>query len=464
MKSIILSLILILTAANAALAEHIDTALLDSIAIPVVYIETVDGEEPACDYVSPPEGSVGAGITNATKVPGRIVMKLRGNIIYDSGDYVKGESGMTVKIRGNTSAYGVKKPYKIKLQKKADMLCRGNDDVYKDKNWVLLTSAWCLNTRIGLELSRIMGLQWTPSYRYVNLVMNGDYRGIYNLIESVERNENCRLNVDAEQGYIVEMDAYWWNEDVYFDTHFTDAEKRYTFKYPDPDDITEAQIANIKEYVENMEVSIDNGTYPDYLDVRSFSVWMLSHDILGTSDAGGANIYMTRKDNDSKMLMGNLWDFDTIGYDAEDWARIHYSDFFYFKKLFASSNREFTRTYKEVWNEVKDKAFSGITAFMDSLVQSDEAVEINKSLVLDARRWDDINKTVSEQTTNFREFFATHKPWLDNAISMLDADNAISAVSTCNVCGNEAHNLAGQRVTDAYKGIIVRNGKKYINR
>ncbi|MGN1262618.1 MAG: CotH kinase family protein [Prevotella sp.] len=464
MKRIFLSFILIAAAAIEAAAEYVETALLDSIGIPVVYIETVDGEEPACDYVLPPEGSVGAGIINATKVPGRIVMKLRGNVLYDSGEYEKGTSGMTVKIRGNTSAYGVKKPYKIKLQKKADMLCRGNDDLYKDKNWVLLTSAWCLNTRIGLEISRVMGLQWTPSYRYVNLVMNGDYRGIYNLIESVERNENCRIDVDAEQGYIVEMDAYWWTEDVYFDTYYTDAEKRYTFKYPDPDDITEAQIENICEYIKKMELAIDNGTYPDYLDVRSFAVWVLSHDILGTSDSGGANIYMTRKDDASKMLMGNLWDFDTIGYDAEDWGRIHYSDFFYFKKLFANSNREFTRTYKEVWNEIKDIVFDDVTAYMDSLVQSSEAVEIDKSLVLDAKRWDDVNKTVSEQTTRSREFFSVHKPWLENAISQLDADNAISIVSMSTPTDKTAYNLAGQCVTDGYKGMIIRNGRKFFNK
>ena len=43
-----------------------------------------------------------------------------GLLSYDSGDYVDGESGMTLKIRGNTSAWQLRKPYKIKLQKKAD--------------------------------------------------------------------------------------------------------------------------------------------------------------------------------------------------------------------------------------------------------------------------------------------------------------------------------------------------------
>ena len=38
---------------------------------------------------------------------------------------------MILKIRGNHSAYSEKKPYKIKLQKKADLLLRNNDDVYK---------------------------------------------------------------------------------------------------------------------------------------------------------------------------------------------------------------------------------------------------------------------------------------------------------------------------------------------
>ena len=104
--------------------------------LPLVSVTTIDGEEPSCDYIYPPEGSNGLSIANATKVPGRVVVVQYADTLYDSGEYVKGSSGMTIKIRGNTSAWEDQKPYKIKLQKKADMLCRG-DKKYNDKKQYL---------------------------------------------------------------------------------------------------------------------------------------------------------------------------------------------------------------------------------------------------------------------------------------------------------------------------------------
>ena len=49
-----------------------------STGLPLVVVTTVDGEEPAFDLAYPPEGSSGKGITNATKVPGRVMVILRG--------------------------------------------------------------------------------------------------------------------------------------------------------------------------------------------------------------------------------------------------------------------------------------------------------------------------------------------------------------------------------------------------
>ena len=77
---------------------------IKSLGLPLITIETVDGEEPTCERADPPEeeGAVGMGITNATKVPGRLCITLGGDTLYDSGPYVKGTAGMRVKIRAVT--------------------------------------------------------------------------------------------------------------------------------------------------------------------------------------------------------------------------------------------------------------------------------------------------------------------------------------------------------------------------
>ena len=90
--------------------QFIDTGL------PVVWIKTVDDEEPLYEDADAPEGCLGGSIRNATKVPGRIVVQDGNGIIYDSGKYVAKRSGMTINVRGNWSARRPKKPFKIKLQ------------------------------------------------------------------------------------------------------------------------------------------------------------------------------------------------------------------------------------------------------------------------------------------------------------------------------------------------------------
>lgn len=133
-----------------------------------LYITTIDGEEPTFDIVYPPEGGTGVGIGNRTKVMGRMVMTTGTDTLYDSGEWAEGTSGMSIKVRGNTSAASAKEqlPYKIKLVKKADLLMRGNK-VYKHKDWVLLRGTWhskvfanqqtCILPLVGTEVSRATG-------------------------------------------------------------------------------------------------------------------------------------------------------------------------------------------------------------------------------------------------------------------------------------------------------------------
>ena len=121
--------------------------------LPTVMIETVNGEELTCELVQAPEGCLGQSIRNANKVGAKMVIVQDGQTLYDSGDYQESEKGVTIKIRGNSSAYKRKKGYKLKLQKKADLLGR-NDAKYEDKEWVLITDErTSLNTLIGLKVS-----------------------------------------------------------------------------------------------------------------------------------------------------------------------------------------------------------------------------------------------------------------------------------------------------------------------
>ena len=383
--------------------------------LPVLYIDTNNREEPTFEIAEAPIGMAGAGIKNATKIPGRVYMEEGGVKIFDSGEYVKKSSGMTVKIRGNTSAYAEKKPYKIKLESKADMLGRG-DSKYQDKNWILVKDE-SLKYKIGFKINELVGLQWTPSYKYVNVVFNGEYRGLYMLLESVERNTDCRLNV-KKTGYIFELDAYWWNEDRYFASGF-DPKMNYTYKFPDTDDLTEEQNTYIATYISEAEASLLDGTYANYIDVESFALWMLGHDILGNTDGAGSNWFFTKYDNTdgTKVMMGPLWDFDAI-MNSSTWDSAHMR--YWFSSLFNNVNKAFVSEYKQKWAALKATVFDDLSNHLNTFVTSEEGTAFNNSLVLDNTRWNTNNSTVTERVDNANSWFSTRATWLDYRINLLD--------------------------------------------
>ena len=457
-----LSIILILWSVMLSAHESDVAEDIKRIGLPVLDIQTVDGELPTFEMAESPEGALGLSIKNATKVPGRLRIYIQGETIYDSGDYTEKNGGMTIRVRGNTSAYPDKKPYKIKLRQAADLLRRGNDEKYQDKNWLLLRE-YRLNSLIGFKMNELVGLQWTPAYEYVNVLLNGDYIGVYMLVESVRRNEDCRLNVD-ETGFIFEYDPYWWNEEVYVESPTIPWVLHYTFKYPDTDDLTEDVISYFTDMITRVEYSLKDGTYPDYIDVESFALWMLGHDILGNSDGAGANFYLTKKDNteNSKVMMANLWDFDRIMNTKDEWDAMHTR--FYYEYLFTDNeNGEFVETYKNKWIELSPAIFSNMLDYLDRFAMSEEGKALDESIVLNNKRWNDDAEDVQYYVERAKDWFVSRRHWLSEAIVGEDFVDGIKHTRAVDDGHHgDYYNIYGQRVKTHRPGIYICQGKKYI--
>ena len=389
--------------------------------LPVLYIQTIDGEEPTCDYVSAPAGCMGKTITNATKVPGRMIIYQHideiDSVLYDSGDYEKDVSGMTIKIRGNTSAYATKKPYKIKLQKKQDLLFRGDEATFKDKDWVLLKYDYLL-ARAGFKVNELLGLPWTPQLKFVSVVLNDRYKGLYMLCESVKRNPDCRINVDKTTGYIFECDPYWWNEDVYVNS-LTAPSYNFTFKYPDSDEILPEQLEYIQTVVTDYENSLNGPDYTDKIDVTTFAAWCLGHDIEGTQDAGGANRYYSKYDSTdtSKIQMPLLWDFDMAERTSGAWSLSHIR---HFSSLFDNENRTFVDEYVGLWRKMKKTFFSTMNQFLTSCYTSSDGRALNASLELEGLAGGYTPTSLQEHATGRIIWYNSRYRWLNKQVDALN--------------------------------------------
>ena len=346
--------------------------------LPLLTIETVEHVMPTATRVEPPEGCWAPSIVSE-HVPGRLVITEKGETVYDSGDYEKGESGMRIKIRGNgTGLYYKQKPYKLKLSKKADLLF--GDKSRKSKDWALLMmygvskvmpgNETNLLVNMGHAVCRALDFPWTPAMRFVNVVLNGKYVGIYNLIETIERADN-RVST-GKNGFLIENNAYWWKDgDYYFKTDRQIYPMGYTFKYPE--DPSEDQIAPIHAYMNTVEKALfAHDNVADYIDYESFARWVLAHDILGTMDAGGSNMFLyketlnTEEPSESKLKMASLWDFDSI-FQMEDneWSKIHNDGLFFYPELF--KEQSFIDVYKELFRKYRYSVYDNVSAYFNQL-------------------------------------------------------------------------------------------------
>ena len=434
--------------------------------LPILHIETVDSVMPTCDVAYPPEGCYGKSITNNEKIAGRLWIEADGDTIYDSGNYMEKQSGITIKVRGNTSAtksgyYGQKKPYKLKLQKKADLLFRGKDDIYADKDWILLRYVIC-ETLTGNIANRTLQMPWTPAEKAVLLILNGDFRGMYLLTESVERNQNCRVNV-SKSGFLYEYDVYWWNANYYIPS--SNLKYNYTLKYPDEDDIKPWQ----EEYLTNSIHSVEEAIVtPDaidnVLDVPSFARWIWVHDILGSSDAAGANVFITKYDTTatSKTAMACTWDFGMACANSQKkkWSRQHYGSWC-FPTFFELPQLSFLREYIDLYDKLAYKACDSIANQLDGLRVSPLAAQMDKGQILDDERWIRHEVAPTKRLADLATYLRERKLDVDSMMTIVkeDYERKIASVNMVRKATIQepvmCFDLLGRQVDPSASGITI---------
>ena len=418
--------------------------------LPVLFIETDGMALPTADPADPPEGCFGATIKNRISVSGRVYMVRAGNdTLYDSGAYLKSESGMSLRLRGNWSGRREKASYLVKLESKADVI--SGQERYRDRNWVLKFDQNMYPHVIpSLKVNELLGLPWTPRYVWVHLVLNGEYRGLYQLIESVHRNPDGRMDV-GRNGYIIEYDAYWWNEDVWFETplHVSVPYMNYTFKYPDPDDVMYHQYQYISDYMVQVEASIGDGTYKRYIDVETFARWLIGADLLGISDGAGFNIFLTKYDDspETPVRMSHMWDFDTMMRHEGNWSRLH--SFFYFPMLFSSPDKEFAERYVSIWEEEGGAVVDSTISYVMDYARSEEGRALAVSLALDHERWPIYSVRFYEYVDSVVNWLEERKAWMDREVGKMKATLKVDRTHT-DVSGADAvlhyYDITGRRI------------------
>ena len=234
----------------------------------------------------------------------------------------------TTRLRGNASTQFPKKPYRIKFDSKQQPL----DAPAKAKKWTLINNygdKTLMRNLLAFHISQQMGMPYTPYGEAVDVILNGEYKGCYQLCDQIEVNKN-RVNIDEMEdtdisgealtgGYLWEIDAYAYEEKSWFNSNHNIP---VTIKSPDEDDITPEQSQYIRDFFNAMEADVygshfahpDNG-WRRLLDAETFLKHFLIGELSGNTDTYWS-VYQYKKRGEDKAYTGPVWDFD-IAFDND---------------------------------------------------------------------------------------------------------------------------------------------------
>ena len=354
-------------------------------------------------------------------------------IISENGTDLLATKGTGVRGRGNSTWNLPKKPYRLKFASKQSPL----GAPASAKKWTLLSNYGdksLLRNMTAFEVSRRVGLSYTPYSHPVDLVINSEYRGNYLLCDQVEAGSG---RVEAKDGYLIEIDAYAYSEDVWFQTSNGTP---VTIKHPDEDDITQQQREFIADYFSCMENAVLSDNYTDpvsgyrkYLDLDSFLRNFIVGEFCGNVDAFWS-VYMYKDALDGKLYTGPTWDHDlSLENDLRLYPTNRLPDFVYACRgsVASSAVREMvTRIVKEdalakarlleIWDGVKGKG--GLSDLSD--VIDEKAAMLQESQQLNFKRWKILDKVVHQNFQALGSYDAevgTVRNYVTERVQTLDA-------------------------------------------
>jgi hypothetical protein len=346
------------------------------------------------------------------------------------------------KIRGrgnSTWLWYPKKPYRIKLDEKAEIL--GLD---ANKDWVLLANyrdpTHLMNTFV-FEMGQGLGMPYTNHTRFVEVTLNGDYKGLYQLTEQVEVAKG-RVDIGKKKGWLLSLDVddgpkeapeagdNFWSE-VY--------RMPVCVKSPEAEDYATPETLrdDARTALATLETAIQQHDYDalaKLCDIPVMIDYLLIQDfVYNVEVAAPRSIFLYKdKGDDAKWTFGPLWDFDA-GFDF-DWSQMttghkffsdyretvlgtdparHVSDYTYTSSFFTDmwKSKQFVSEVKVRWNRMRPRIMAEFWPRTKAYAEAAaEAMERN------ARRWP-IDRQPKTEINRMEKWLNSRTVYMDNIVT-----------------------------------------------
>lgn len=328
---------------------------------------------------------------------------------------------LQIRGRGHSSWKGEKKPYKLKLGSAAPLLGMG-----RNKHWALLKPIE--SAVAGLRLAELTGMAWTPHYRPVEVVLNGDYAGLYFLTETIRIDENrvdifrqSDLETDPARvggGWLVEVDNY---HDECQITLPECSSWNLTLRYHSPERLSAVQRVWLTDEFAAINAAIyspdaTSAEWERFVDARSMARFFILQEVMDNPDGFHGSFYLHKDLGDgARWVAGPAWDLACYNREKTDYTfrmKVHYGFTpHWIGQLILRDG--FCRAVREVWDEIypglEDALLDDIDAAMLPLADAWQC---------DAQRWgSDPTQTAQVRAERIKhalqrniEWFAAHLP------------------------------------------------------
>ena len=393
------------------------------------------------------------------------------NYMTDSPDAYNGKIG--IEYRGNYSLSLPQKPYAFETwDVNGNTIDSSLLGMPAESDWVLLASyndkSFARNI-LPFHLFDSMG-NYATRTRLADVVLNGEYQGIYLLGEKIKRN-NERVDVnklepieitgnDLTGGYILKID-YWDNDNSWQLEHspigFPGLDIHMVYVYPKPDEIVIQQQTYIQNFIADYEDALygSNFAHPSlgyraFIDVPSFIDYFIVNEVCRNGDGFKKSRFFS-KDKDKtdgtvkKLKAGPVWDFDWAEKDmwsgSEDGSQFMYGECaqdvnapgWYIRllqdTLFAN---ELRCRYDDLRRSILKESY--IDAKIDSVASA-----VNESQVWHYQTWGHLGSAtgtpeVQAPSQTYAEEVQRLKDWFHRRLTWLDA-NMPGTLNGCSMMG-----------------------------
>ena len=360
-----------------------------------------------------------------------------------------------IKGRGQSTWGNPKKPYRIKLEGKAKVL-----GMKKNRDWDIIANyndKSQMRNKLGMKVSKIMDLPWTPKHRTCELYLNGAYKGTCDVFQHKEvAGEKVDINPIVP---MMSPDA----GDFYLEVESNEADFRtktpgfqipIKFKDPEKAELSDSQIQYIKDWMASMEAALvaldftSTTGYKKYLDIDSFARFYIVEEIAKNIDGNLRKSAFMTKEAGKPLILYHVWDFD-LAFGNCDYMHTEFlpasegiygddPEGFFVKDVnerpsggkglmqYLFMDPEFVDTVKNLWTE----AYPELLGLVDFLREEDEVYRPFYEANFD--RWYGSNPgayywpepwppclTYDEAFSRMASFYERRIAWLDSAIPAL---------------------------------------------